>query len=95
MTKAEIVQQVSDATGIQEKDVLVVVEGFMQAIKDSLLKKHENVYLRGFGTFAIRRRAAKTGRNISKNTAITIAAHDAPAFKPSRSLVDEMKKQSI
>ena len=79
------------STGVAKKDVGVVVEAFMEAVKESLLKKKENVYLRGFGSFNIKRRAEKTARNISKNTTITIPAHDLPCFKPSKSFVEEMR----
>ena len=63
----------------------------MDSIKDSLLDKKENVYLRGFGSFIVKHRAEKTARNISKNTTIVIAAHDLPAFKPAKSFVEQMK----
>ena len=91
MTKADIVNEVSLATGMPKKEVGIVVEAFMDAVKESLLKKKENVYLRGFGSFNIKRRAAKTARNISKNTTITIPAHALPCFKPAKSFVEEMK----
>ena len=91
MTKADIVNEVSLATGMPKKEVGIVVEAFMDAVKESLLKKKENVYLRGFGSFNIKRRAAKTARNISKNTTITIPAHVLPCFKPAKSFVEEMK----
>ena len=76
MTKADIINEISINTGIAKKDVSAVVESFMESIKDSLLDKKENVYLRGFGIFIIKRRAEKTARNISKNTTIVIAAHN-------------------
>ena len=91
MTKADIVNEVSLATGMPKKEVGIVVEAFMDAVKESLLKKKENVYLRGFGSFNIKRRAAQTARNISKNTTITIPGHDLPCFKPAKSFVEEMK----
>ena len=91
MTKADIVNEVSLATGMPKKEVGIVVEAFMEAVKESLLKKKENVYLRGFGSFNIKRRAAKTARNISKNTTITIPALGLPCFKPAKSFVEEMK----
>ena len=69
-----------------------VVEGFMESIKNSLLSEKENVYLRGFGSFIIKHRAAKTARNISKNTTITIPAHDYPAFKPAKTFIEDLKK---
>ncbi len=91
MTKADIVNEVSLATGMPKKEVGIVVEAFMDAVKESLLKKKENVYLRGFGSFNIKRRAAKTARNISKNTTITIPAHALPCFTPAKSFDEEMK----
>ena len=86
MTKAEIIKKISESTGVPKPDVAVTVE----AIKKSMLDK-ENVYLRGFGSFVIKHRAEKTARNISKNTTITIAAHDFPSFKPAKSFVEKMK----
>lgn len=91
MTKADIIKEISEATGLQKKEVAVVIESFMKTIKDSLLVNGENVYLRGFGTFGIKHRAAKTARNIAKNTTITIEAHDLPAFKPAKSFIENMK----
>ena len=93
MTKAEIVNEIALSTGVQRKDVSVVVESFMEAVKNSMLKKKENVYLRGFGSFIIKHRAAKTARNISKNITITIDAHDLPCFKPSKSFVAQMNQE--
>lgn len=93
MTKAEIVNEIALSTGVQRKDVSVVVESFMEAVKNSMLKKKENVYLRGFGSFIIKHRAAKTARNISKNITITIDAHDLPSFKPSKSFVAQMNEE--
>lgn len=90
MTKAEIIKKISESTGVPKQDVAVTVEAFMEEIKKSMLDK-ENVYLRGFGSFVIKHRAEKTARNISKNTTITIAAHDFPSFKPAKSFVEKMK----
>lgn len=91
MTKADVINKIMEATGLQKREVTVVVESFMETIKESMLKDKENVYLRGFGSFVIKHRAAKTARNITKNTTITIAAHDQPCFKPAKSFIDEMK----
>ena len=91
MTKADVINKIMQATGLQKREVTVVVESFMETIKESMLKDKENVYLRGFGSFVIKHRAAKTARNITKNTTITIAAHDLPCFKPAKSFIDEMK----
>ena len=81
MTKAEIVKEVSKSTGIENATVSAVVEGFMEAGKGSLAKEN-NVYLRGFGTFEVKTRKAKTGRNITKNTTVIIPEHKVPTFKP-------------
>ena len=91
MTKAEIIKSITEETGIPYKDVAACVEGFMEEIRMSLAENKENVYLRGFGTFSVKRRAAKTARNISKNTTLVIEAHDFPAFKPSKSFIAKMK----
>lgn len=90
MTKADIVNTISEKTGLPKGEVMLTVEAFMDVVKDSMVKK-ENVYLRGFGTFIVKHRAEKTARNISKNTTITIAAHDFPGFKPAKSFVNRMK----
>ena len=91
MTKAEIINQITLTTGLQKRDVAVVIESFMETVKDSLLEKRENVYLRGFGSFIIKTRAEKTGRNIGKNIAITIPAHKIPAFKPAKTFMNAVK----
>ena len=90
MTKAEIVAEISNKTGIEKIVVQHTVEAFMEAVKDSMVNG-ENVYLRGFGSFVIKRRAEKTGRNISKNTTIIIPAHNIPAFKPAKTFVSKVK----
>ncbi|MCD4682635.1 MAG: integration host factor subunit beta [Bacteroidales bacterium] len=91
MTKAEIVADIASKTGIEKVTVQHTVEAFMDAVKNSMIKG-DNVYLRGFGSFVIKKRAEKTGRNISKNTTIIIPAHNIPAFKPAKSFVSEVKK---
>lgn len=90
MTKADIVTSISDQLGIDKTDVQATVESFMNEIKDSL-EGGENVYLRGFGSFIIKTRAEKTGRNISKNTAVKIPAHNIPAFKPAKIFTNSVK----
>ena len=91
MTKADIVKNISDKTGMDKSDVQMIAEKLMDEVKDSL-KKNENVYLRGFGSFIIKKRAEKTGRNISKNIAVVIPAHNIPAFKPSKTFVNSVKQ---
>lgn len=90
MTKAEIVTEVASKTGIEKVAVQAVVESFMETVKETMVEG-ENVYLRGFGSFIIKERAEKTGRNISKNTTIIIPAHKIPAFKPAKTFVNEVK----
>lgn len=90
MTKADIVNLISENTGIEKMVVQKTVESFMETVKDSLVKG-EDVYLRGFGSFIIKKRAEKTARDMSKNTTITIPAHNIPAFKPAKSFVSEVK----
>lgn len=91
MTKAEIVTEIAKQTGIEKAAVLNVVEKLMEVIKDSLAHG-ENVYLRGFGSFTVKKRAAKTARNISKNTTIIIPEHNIPAFKPANNFKEEVAK---
>ena len=90
MTKAEIVSKISDKLGLDRKDVQLTVENFMDEVINSL-ESGQNVYLRGFGSFIIKTRAEKTGRNISKNTTIKIPAHNIPAFKPAKVFVEGVK----
>jgi DNA-binding protein HU-beta len=92
MTKAEIVSTISEKSGIEKGDVLATVEALMDEVKNSL-EKGENVYLRGFGSFIIKKRAEKTGRNISKNTTIKIPAHNIPSFKPAKVFVEGVKSK--
>ena len=91
MTKAEIVTEIAGKTGIEKKDVLNTIEAFMEVVKESLTKE-ENVYLRGFGSFIVKKRAQKTARNISKNTTIIIPEHNIPAFKPAKTFNLSVKK---
>lgn len=91
MTKAEVVSEIAEKTGIEKIQVQHSVETFMKVIKNALAKG-DNVYLRGFGSFVVKRRAEKTGRNISKNTTVIIPAHNVPAFKPAKTFTDRVKK---
>jgi len=92
MTKADIVNEISKETGIEKVTVQKAVEAFMETVKDSLVDG-KNVYLRGFGSFVVKKRAEKTARNISKNTTIIIPAHNIPSFKPAKTFVSKVKKQ--
>lgn len=90
MTKADIVNDIAKSTGVEKVQVQAIVEAFMESVKTSLTKK-ENVYLRGFGSFIVKKRAQKVARNISKNTTMTIPEHFVPAFKPAPVFVEKIK----
>src|SRR4030095_2386648 len=94
MRKADLVNQISEKTGIPKVDVLVTLETMFKEVKESLAKG-ENIYIRGFGSFITKRRAAKIGRNIKKNIAVHIPEHFIPAFKPAKEFVADVKKLSI
>ena len=90
MTKADIVSEIAKSTGVEKVQVPAIDEAFMESIKTSLTQKN-NVYLRGFGSFIVKKRAKKVARNISKNTTITIPEHNIPAFKPAKSFAAKVK----
>ena len=90
MTKIELVREIAAKTGLPSKDVMAIVEIFMDTIKSSM-QNGEEVFLRGFGSFIIKHRADKTARNISKNTTVIIPAHDIPAFRPAKEFMDQVK----
>ncbi len=90
MTKADIVNEISKNTGVEKAQVQQIIECFMGAVRNSLTA-NKNVYLRGFGSFIVKRRSEKVARNITKNTTITIPAHNIPAFKPSKSFAGLVK----
>ena len=94
MTKADIINEISEKTGIEKIVVKASVEAFMKSVKTSM-EKGNNVYLRGFGSFVVKKRAEKTGRNISKNTTIIIPAHYIPAFKPAKPFAEKVKKSVV
>ena len=93
MTKADIISEISTKTGIEKVDVQETVEAFFKVIKTSMIGG-ESVYVRGFGSFVVKKRAQKTARNISKNTAIIIPEHFVPSFKPAKVFVDKVKNNS-
>jgi len=90
MRKADLVAAISEKTGVPKVDVLVTLETFFQEVKTSLAEG-ENVYVRGFGSFVIKKRAKKIGRHIKKNIAIEIPEHYIPAFKPAKVFVEQVK----
>lgn len=93
MRKVDIINKISDKTGVPKVDVLVSVEAFFKEVKDTM-SAGENIYIRGFGSFIRKTRKAKIGRNIKKNIAIEIPEHDIPAFKPSKTFMEQILKSS-
>ena len=91
MTKADIVNEITKKTGADKQAVLNTLEAFMDTVKESL-SREEHAYLRGFGSFIVKKRAQKTARNISKNTTIIIPEHNIPAFKPAKTFTLSVKK---
>ena len=91
MTKADIVNEIAKSTGVEKVMVQTIVEAFMDNVRNSLIENN-NVYLRGFGSFIVKKRAQKTARNISKNTTIIIPEHNIPAFKPAKTFTLSVKK---
>ncbi|MEQ8238999.1 MAG: HU family DNA-binding protein [Cyclobacteriaceae bacterium] len=90
MTKQDVINEISDKTGIDKADVQVTVEAFFSVVKNSMAEG-ENIYVRGFGSFVNKKRAKKIARNISKNTAIVIEEHYIPSFKPSKIFTEKIK----
>ena len=93
MRKADIINQISEKTGIPKVDVLVTLEALFKEVKQTLAKG-ENIYIRGFGSFITKKRAAKIGRNIKKNTAVEIPEHYIPAFKPAKEFIQDIKDKN-
>ncbi len=91
MRKSDLINNISDKTGIPKVDVLVTLETMLKEIKQNLARG-ENIYIRGFGSFITKKRAAKIGRNIKKNVAVEIPEHFIPAFKPSKEFINEVKQ---
>ena len=94
MRKSDLINNISEKTGIPKVDVLVTVETLIKEIKENI-SHGENIYIRGFGSFITKKRAAKIGRNIKKNIAVHIPEHYIPAFKPSKEFVNEVKQMKI
>ncbi|MCU0353728.1 MAG: integration host factor subunit beta [Cytophagales bacterium] len=90
MTKAEVITEIAEKTGIDKADIAQAVESFISVVKNSMAEG-ENIYIRGFGSFVNKKRAKKVARNISKNTAMVIDEHFVPSFKPAKDFVDQIK----
>jgi len=91
MTKAEVVAEISKKTGLEKVDVQETVEAFLRVVKNAMISG-DNVYVRGFGSFVVKKRAEKIARNISKNTAIVVPEHHIPTFKPAKGFVEKVKQ---
>ena len=94
MRKADLINNIAEKTGIPKVEVLVTLEAMFKEIKENL-SEGENIYIRGFGSFITKKRAAKIGRNIKKNVAVQIPEHFIPAFKPSKEFIAEVKKLKV
>jgi len=94
MKKADLINLISEKTGVPKVDVLVSLESFFANVKETM-SKGENIYIRGFGSFVVKQRAAKVGRNIKKNTSVFIPAHKIPTFKPAKEFVEQVKELPI
>lgn len=90
MTKADVIAEIAEKTGIDKADVTQTLESFFTVVKDTLASE-ENIYVRGFGSFINKKRAKKVARNISKNTAMVIDEHFIPSFKPAKVFVEQVK----
>jgi len=90
VTKADVIAEIAEKTGIDKADVTTTVEAFFSVVKNSM-SNGENIYVRGFGSFVNKKRARKIARNISKNTAIIIDEHYIPSFKPSKVFIEKIK----
>ncbi len=90
MTKADVINEIAEKTGIDKADVQTSIEAFFTVVKNSMADG-SNIYVRGFGSFVNKKRAKKIARNISKNTAIVIDEHYVPSFKPSKVFVEKVK----
>lgn len=91
MTKAEVIAEIAEKTGLEKADVSATIEAFFSVVKNSM-SEGKNIYIRGFGSFVNKKRARKVARNISKNTAIIIDEHYVPSFKPSKEFVQQIKE---
>jgi DNA-binding protein HU-beta len=90
VTKADVIAQISEKTGVDKGDVQQTLESFFTVVKDSL-SEGENLYVRGFGSFINKKRARKVARNISKGTSMIIDEHFVPSFKPAKVFVEQVK----
>ena len=93
MTKADLVVRVHEAIGpgVTKKDCAVLIDGFLNAIKQAMVEG-ENIEIRGFGTFKVRDRRPRLGRNPRTGEPVRVPARAVPVFKPSRLFKAEVEK---
>ena len=90
MTKAELINEIAISTGYDKRTISTIVESMMAHMKKAVADG-DNVYLRGFGSFITKKRAAKIARNINKNTSIAVPEHRVPAFKASKEFATQVR----
>jgi len=90
VTKADIINEIAEKTGVDKADVTASVEAFFSVVKSSM-SNGNNIYIRGFGSFINKKRKKKIARNISRNTALVIEEHFVPSFKPAKIFVNKIK----
>lgn len=93
MTKADVIAQIAEKTGVDKADVTASIEAFFSVVKNSMAEG-ENIYIRGFGSFVNKKRKRKIARNISRNTALIIDEHFVPSFKPAKIFVSKIKNSA-
>ena len=94
MTKAEIITKIAQKTGLDKGDVSASLEAFFKVVKNSM-SEGDNIYIRGFGSFIIKKRARKVARIISRNKPIIIEEHFIPSFKPAKVFAARIKENTI
>lgn len=90
MTKADVINEIAEKTGVDKADVTASIEAFFSVVRNSMADGH-NIYIRGFGSFVNKKRKRKIARNISRNTALVIEEHYIPAFKPAKIFINKIK----
>ena len=94
MTKLELAISIMKRTGFDKKDIIFILNEMMETVKTNVAKG-ENIYLRGFGNFIVKKRAAKRARNVTKHTSVMVPAHNVPVFKPAKIFKEAVKKLPV
>ncbi len=93
MTKADLVEKIAEKTGLTRTDVAVIVDGFLNAVKDAM-KEGKNIEIRGFGTFKIKARKARKARNPRTGEEVPVPDRKVPVFKPSNEFKELIIQQN-